>query len=194
MNNVSLSTALHYALSRGRSGIHYSGFTDSGSEASSAPHRLVCTIHQLSLTAVRIAYYSSSQPLQDAEKVRQLRSRIVQTLHGDPAASPLGDAHRLGAPYSSHRAPQRVRVGPSLAAALLDNRFEHPAEVFSRCATRTNHRSSKMPKWFFHSLSELRFTHRLLGLGRRTLPGHFGQKSDKPLCRTKQGIAGKNDK
>jgi hypothetical protein len=42
---------------------------------------------------------------QDAEKVRQRRSRIVQTLH----------------------VPQRVRVGPSLAAALLDDLFEHPA-------------------------------------------------------------------
>ena len=30
----------------------------------------------------------------------------------------LGGAHRLGAPYSSHRAPQRVRLDPSLAAAL----------------------------------------------------------------------------
>ena len=39
----------------------------------------------------------------------------------------LGGAHRLGAPYSSHRAPQRVRLGPSLAAALLDGLFEHPA-------------------------------------------------------------------
>src|SRR6266850_8216754 len=64
---------------------------------------------------------------QDAEKNRQRRSRIVQTLNGDPAASPLGGAHRLGAPYSSHRAPQRVRLGPSLAAALLDGLFEHPA-------------------------------------------------------------------
>ena len=65
--------------------------------------------------------------LQDAEKVRQQRSRFVQTLNGDPAASPLGGAHRLGAPYSSHRAPQEVRLGPSLAAALLDGLFEHPA-------------------------------------------------------------------
>lgn len=104
MNNVSLSTALHYALSRGRGGIHYSGFADSGSEASSAPHRLVCTIHQLSLTAVRIAYYSSSQPL------------------------------------------------------------------------------------------ELRFNPRLLGLGRRTFPGHLGQKSDEPFCRTEQGVPGKDNK
>jgi len=70
----------------------------------------------------------AGQPfLQDAEKVRQRRSRIVQTLNGDPAASPLGGAHRLGAPYSSHRAPQRVRLGPSLAAALLGELFEHPA-------------------------------------------------------------------
>ena len=55
------------------------------------------------------------------------RSRIVQTLNGDPAASPLGGAHKLGAPYSSHRAPLRVRLGSSLAAALLDGLFEHPA-------------------------------------------------------------------
>ena len=55
---------------------------------------------------------------QKAEKVRWLRSRIVQTFNGDPAASPLGGAHKLGAPYSSHRAPQRVGLGPSPAAAL----------------------------------------------------------------------------
>jgi|SRR4029077_17498675 hypothetical protein len=58
----------------------------------------------------------------------RLRSRIVQTLNGDPAASPLGGAHKRGAPYSSHRAPQRVRLGPSLAAALLNGLFEHPEE------------------------------------------------------------------
>ena len=79
---------------------------------------------------------------QDAEKVALLtrptparrdapfpmrRSRIVQILNGDPAASPLGGAHRLGAPYSSHRAPQRARLRSSLAAALLSGLFEHPA-------------------------------------------------------------------
>ena len=46
--------------------------------------------------------------LQDAEKVRQLRSRIVQILN----------------------VPQRVRLRSSLAAALLDGLFEHPAGVF----------------------------------------------------------------
>jgi hypothetical protein len=45
---------------------------------------------------------------QDAEKIRQPRSRIVKTLN----------------------VPQRVRLGPSLAAALLDELFEHPAESF----------------------------------------------------------------
>jgi hypothetical protein len=40
----------------------------------------------------------------DVEKARQLRSRIVQTLN----------------------VPQRVRLGPSLAAALLSGLFEHP--------------------------------------------------------------------
>jgi len=43
---------------------------------------------------------------EDVEKGRQRRSRIVQTLN----------------------VPQRVRLGPSLDAALLDVSFEHPAE------------------------------------------------------------------
>ena len=42
---------------------------------------------------------------QDAETVRQRRSRIVQILN----------------------VPQRVRLRSSLAAALLDGLFEHPA-------------------------------------------------------------------
>ena len=37
-------------------------------------------------------------------------SHIVQILNGDPSASPLAGAHRRGAPYSSHRAPQEVRL------------------------------------------------------------------------------------
>jgi hypothetical protein len=48
---------------------------------------------------------------QDDEKVRQLRSRIAQTLN----------------------VPQRVRLSPSLAAALLNGLFEHPAGVGSSC-------------------------------------------------------------
>ena len=43
-------------------------------------------------------------------------------------------------------------LGPSLAAALLDGPFEHPRELFSWCATRADHRSSSVPKLFFHSL------------------------------------------
>jgi hypothetical protein len=42
---------------------------------------------------------------QDAEKVRQRRSRFAQILN----------------------VPQRVRLRSSLAAALLDGLFEHPA-------------------------------------------------------------------
>ena len=64
---------------------------------------------------------------QAVQKVCQHRFRIVQILNGDPAASPLGGAHKLGAPYSSHRAPQRVRLRSSLASALLDSLFEQPA-------------------------------------------------------------------
>jgi hypothetical protein len=53
--------------------------------------------------------------VQDAEKACQQRSRIVQTLN----------------------VPLRVRLGPSLAAALLDSLFEHPAirtiRIFGLC-------------------------------------------------------------
>jgi hypothetical protein len=48
----------------------------------------------------------SIERYQDAEKASQRRSRIVQTLN----------------------VPQRVRLEPSLAAALLDSLFEHPGE------------------------------------------------------------------
>ena len=68
----------------------------------------------------------------------------------------LGGAHRRGAPYSSHRAPQRVRLGPSLAAALPNGLFEHPAGVFSRCATRAGHRIFIVQEVYFCILSEAR--------------------------------------
>jgi hypothetical protein len=45
---------------------------------------------------------------QDAEKARQRRSRIVQILN----------------------VPQRVRLESSLAAALLNKLFEHPAKLW----------------------------------------------------------------
>src|SRR6185503_12377409 len=61
-------------------------------------------------------------------------------------------------PYSSHRAPQRVRLGPSLATALPVGRrvsarrgwagekselFEHPAGAFYCYPTRSNYRRSR---------------------------------------------------
>src|SRR6476620_437203 len=55
-----------------------------------------------------------------------LRSRFDKILNGDPAASPLGGAHRRGAPYSSHRAPQRVRLRFSLPCGLVGCLFEQP--------------------------------------------------------------------
>jgi hypothetical protein len=69
---------------------------------------------------------------QDAEKVRRQRSRIVQILN----------------------VPQRVRLGPSLAAALPDGLFEHPAGVFSSCATRVGHRIFNLQEVYFRILSE----------------------------------------
>ena len=98
MNNVSLSTALHYALSRGQGGIHYSGFTDSGSEASSAPHRLVCTIHQLSHCC--------------ANRVLLLVVAIIRTSIQSPTARSLGDGRF---PAILDRSPTSRSAGPSKA-------------------------------------------------------------------------------
>jgi hypothetical protein len=47
---------------------------------------------------------------------------------------------------------RNVRLASSLAAALLDSLFEHPAEVFSSCLRRVGHRHFVVPKWFFRSL------------------------------------------
>ena len=60
---------------------------------------------------------------QDTEKARQRRSRLIEILNGDPAASPLGGAHRRGAPYSSHRAPQRVRLRAFTRCGLAGQTF-----------------------------------------------------------------------
>ena len=71
------------------------------------------------------------------------RSRIVRTLNGDPAASPLGGAHRLGAPYSSHRAPRGgYASGPSLAAAWLTAFLSILWGVVCSYPRRASHRSS----------------------------------------------------
>src|SRR6185436_1824647 len=59
---------------------------------------------------VRILFAWNLHDASTVENGSQLRSRLAKVLNGDPAASPLGGAHRLGAPYSSHRAPQRVRL------------------------------------------------------------------------------------
>ena len=66
---------------------------------------------------------------QDAEKVRQQRSRIVQTL----------------------TVPQRVRLGPSLAAALLDELFEHPVGT-NPCCAHIRTVECSVPIWFSRSL------------------------------------------
>ena len=46
----------------------------------------------------------------------------------------------------------KVRLGPSLAAALLDGLFEHPAGVLRFYPRRTDYRCSLMPKLFFPDL------------------------------------------
>ena len=57
---------------------------------------------------------------QDAEKVRQRRSRFAQILN----------------------VPQRVRLRSSLATALLDRIFEHPVGMLACCATCVNYHGS----------------------------------------------------
>jgi len=57
-------------------------------------------------------------------------------------------------------------IASSLAAALLDDLFEHPASVCCSCPRCTDYRSSTMPNWFFRSLLEyasLRGPYALLG-------------------------------
>src|SRR6478735_109528 len=43
----------------------------------------------------------------------------------------LGGAHRRGAPYSSHRAPQRTHLRFLLTCGLASGLFEHPTGVLS---------------------------------------------------------------
>jgi len=69
---------------------------------------------------------------------------LVEILNGDPAASPLGGAHRLGAPYSSHRAPQRVRLRFGLAGGLVDVFLSILRIVLLR-STRADHRGPSVP-------------------------------------------------
>ena len=63
---------------------------------------------------------------QDAKKSRQHRSRIVRPSTG--TRPPHHSAARTDLVLLIRRTVrQRVRLGPSLAAALLDGIFEHPA-------------------------------------------------------------------
>jgi hypothetical protein len=77
-----------------------------------------------------------SYPYQDAEKVRQLRSRVAQRLNVE--TNFLGDRkHMRGFSVCQEllrRANGYTKCGPyllasSLAAALLDGLFEHPGTI-----------------------------------------------------------------
>jgi hypothetical protein len=81
---------------------------------------LATNLRQKNMPAVSVyLIFSKFHVSRDAENDPQLRSRFEEILNGDPAASPLGGAHRLGAPYSSHRAPQGVRLRFLLACGLV---------------------------------------------------------------------------
>jgi hypothetical protein len=56
---------------------------------------------------------------QDAGKARQLRSRLIEILNGDPAASPLGGAHRLMLLIRRSVRPRGYASGFDSPAALL---------------------------------------------------------------------------
>jgi hypothetical protein len=66
-------------------------------------------------------------------------ARLVQTLNGDPAASPLSGVHRIGAPYSLHRKPKGCASGTSSAAALLIDFFGQTSAAFWGCAAGPGH-------------------------------------------------------
>ena len=100
---------------------------------------------------------------QEAEKVRWLHSRIVQTLN----------------------VPLRVRLGPSLAAALSDELFEPPAEVFS---SRFRRASCETPRRAYHRSRSSRDE----GGGSRTAGSrrrrHIqGPSGSQPLCGCARG-------
>jgi hypothetical protein len=52
------------------------------------------------------------------------------------------------------RAP-RVQIRSSLVAALLDGRFEYPANRFSTSSRPVGHRNSLLPKWLFRGLLDI---------------------------------------
>ena len=95
-------------------------------------------VHVCRMAAMIPGCCCAQQP-QDAEKARQFRSRLIEILNGDPAASPLGGAHRLGAPYSSHRTPEgtppvSTRLRPCWTAFLSLLRGAH-----SYCSIRADY-------------------------------------------------------
>jgi hypothetical protein len=90
---------------------------------------------------------------QDAEKVRQQRSRFAQRLNVEEEFLGgrkhwRGFSVRQDLSYwrTAHTKCGLYLLGPSLAAALLDSLFEHPAGRFSCCATCANYRSSRVPQ------------------------------------------------
>ena len=99
---------------------------------------------------------------QDAEKVRQRRSRVAQTLNVEERLLG-GPKHCRG--FSVRQDPLYGRtahtkcglylLGTSLAAALLDELFEPTAGVRSSCPRRPGLRRSAVPKWYFFSLRSL---------------------------------------
>ena len=84
----------------------------------------MCVLH----VALRGRHPHAKMPRTSNKMLKKSASFVLASFRPSTGTQPphlLGGAHRRGAPYSSHRAPQRVRLGPSLAAALLNELFEH---------------------------------------------------------------------
>ena len=84
----------------------------------------------LHFSLVRLRHQACSFCWQDAEKVRQRRSRFAQKLN----------------------VPARVRLGSSLAAALLYELFEHPAAYSDTIIRRMTTAAHRTKAGFFRIL------------------------------------------
>src|SRR6185295_11135157 len=110
-----------------------------------APQRPKVELKLVGIHIRGVSHSSSSRLGRSSRMLKKSASSVLGSSKSSTGTRPphrLGGAHRCGAPYSSHRAPQRVRLRSSLTAALPVERcvlarwgwageksslFEHPA-------------------------------------------------------------------
>lgn len=96
-----LLTALHYALSRGRDGIHYSWFTDSRLRGEFSVTQAGLH-HPPALLYCAIAYYSSSSPIRPS-----IHSLAVRTWAMDASLPLWKKVQQAALPGQEERTRQR---------------------------------------------------------------------------------------